>query len=182
MQTTNIIIILGCSVVGGAPCAMLKERLETGYMSWLLNPNGVIVVSGGQGDNEPAPESIVMANCLLRRGVPREKIIMESKSRCTAQNIEYSIKTMERYGIDPARVRAVIVSNGFHVPRATMLAKRFGLKNATGLSAPTPGMRNKIWMYAIREPMAWIKSLIFDWPGTYTLRERRGGHAKENTA
>lgn len=182
MQTTNVIIILGCSVVGGFPCALLKERLETGYMSWMLNPNSVIVVSGGQGDNEPAPESIIMANYLLRRGVPREKIIMESKSRCTAQNIEYSIKTMERYEIASARVRAVIVSNGFHVPRATMLAKRFGLKNVTGLSAPTPGIWNKIWMYTIREPMAWIKSLIFDWPGTYTLRERRGEHAKENTA
>ena len=56
-------------------------------MSWLLNPSSTIVVSGGQGTNEPAPESVIMASYLLQRGVPREKLIMEGKSHCTATNI-----------------------------------------------------------------------------------------------
>lgn len=182
MHISDVIIILGCSVVGGSPCAMLRERLETGYMSWLLNPSSTIVVSGGQGTNEPAPESVIMASYLLQRGVPREKLIMEGKSHCTATNIEYSIQTMKRYGIDTNQARAIIVSNGFHVPRATMLARRFGLQEVTGLSAPTPGKWNKIWMYCVREPLAWIKSLFFDVPGKHDLRERGVEHAEENTA
>lgn len=182
MQKSDAIIILGCSVVGGSPCPMLKERLDTGYMSWLLNPKSVIVVSGGQGENEPAPEAVVMANYLLQRGVLRENLIMEGKSHCTAQNIGFSIEAMERYGIDHNKARVIIVSNGFHIPRATMLARRFGLKEVTGLPAPTPGKWNRLWMYCIREPLAWIKSLIFDWPSTNAPNGRRVVHAKENTA
>ena len=55
----------------------------------------------------------------------------------------------------------ILVSNGFHLTRARMLAERFGLENVSTLAAPTSHTLSRLHMY-IREPIALVKSFLLD--------------------
>ena len=54
-----------------------------------------------------------------------------------------------------------MVSNGFHLTRARMLAERSGYENISTLAAPASHALSRVKMY-IREPLALVKSAIFD--------------------
>ena len=55
----------------------------------------------------------------------------------------------------------IIVSNGFHLTRAKMLAGRIGYENVSVLAAPSSHTPTRLKMY-IREPLALVKSFVFD--------------------
>ena len=55
----------------------------------------------------------------------------------------------------------IIVSNGFHLTRAKMLAGRIGYENVSTLAAPSSLVPSRLKMY-IREPLALVKSFVFD--------------------
>ena len=67
---------------------------------------------------------------------------------------------MEEAGVD-IREGVVIVSNGFHLTRAKMLAGRAGYGNVSVLAAPSSHTPTRLKMY-IREPLALVKSFVFD--------------------
>ncbi len=164
MERIPIIIVLGCGILpDGSPSELLRERLDTAFVSWLLNQRAIIVTTGGKGAKEPIPEAEAMALYLAKRGVTPNRLLQEPWSHTTAENIGNAKSVMERVGIDTENARVTIVSNDFHVGRAKMLAKRFGFQNVDVLSAPTKGIRTRMKMH-IREPLAWCKSLALDWP------------------
>ena len=55
----------------------------------------------------------------------------------------------------------LVVSNGFHLTRARMLAQRAGFDNVSTLAAPESHLPSRLYMY-IREPLALVKSFVFD--------------------
>ena len=66
----------------------------------------------------------------------------------------------EKYGIDAESARIAIVTNGFHVTRACMLASEQGYETVFGVGAPIPWW----WLqvnYYLREAFALIKDMIF---------------------
>ena len=124
------------------------------------HPDITVVVSGGQGPEEPTSEAQGMADYLAARGVARDSIILEPQSHNTWQNLTYSAKCLEEAGID-IRDGVIIVSNGFHLSRAKMLAGRIGYENVSTLAAPSSHVPSRLKMY-IREPLALVKSFVFD--------------------
>ena len=63
--------------------------------------------------------------------------------------------------MDPAEDGVLIVSNGFHLSRARMLAERFGYGNVSTLAAPSSHVPSRISMF-FREPLALVKSFLLD--------------------
>ena len=124
------------------------------------HPEVVVVVSGGQGENEPTTEAQGMADYLVDHGFARENILLETQSHNTHQNLTYSARHLEEAGVD-IREGVVIVSNGFHLTRAKMLAGRAGYENVSVLAAPSSHLPSRLKMY-IREPLALVKSFVFD--------------------
>ena len=57
--------------------------------------------------------------------------------------------------------QVLIVSNGFHLTRARMLAERAGFDNISTLAAPSSHLPSRLKMY-VREPLALVKSFLFD--------------------
>ena len=55
----------------------------------------------------------------------------------------------------------LVVSNGFHLTRARMLAGRAGFVEVSTLAAPSSHLPSRLHMY-IREPLALVKSFLFD--------------------
>lgn len=154
-------IILGCQVKSWGPSELLLDRLDTA-LDYLQGKDDVrIVVSGGQGPDEPTTEAQAMRDYLVKNGIDEDRILLEDKSHNTHQNMVFSFELLKEQGIDPAQPY-IIVSNGFHLSRAVMLADRVDNGAATyTLAAPSSHAPSRIKMY-FREPLALIKSFVFD--------------------
>lgn len=158
----QVMIILGCRVMpGGEPSILLQDRLDTALDYLDDHPEMTVVVSGGQGSNEPTSEAACMAGYLEKHGVDPDQILLEDKSSNTKENLIYSRELLEKQGVDVGEERVLVVSNGFHLTRSRMLAERYGYESVSVLAAPTSHIPSRIQMY-IREPLALAKSFFFD--------------------
>lgn len=156
----NVMVILGCQLHDWGPSVMLQDRLDKALEYLEDHPNMTVVVSGGQGPEEPTSEAQGMADYLVDHGVAQENIILETQSHNTNQNLRYSAQHLAEAGVD-VKEGVVIVSNGFHLTRAKMLAGRIGYENVSVLAAPSSHTPTRLKMY-IREPLALVKSFVFD--------------------
>lgn len=153
-------IILGSQVMQNGPGPMLRSRLNTAYEYLVAHPDLTVVVSGGQGADEPCSEAQAMRDYLVHLGIDEARIWMEDQSHNTGENIRYTKQLLEARGVDIAQEHVLIVSNGFHLFRADMLAQRYGFDCST-LSAPPVGTSSTISSY-IREIPAVMKSWLLD--------------------
>lgn len=156
----QVMVILGCQLHDWGPSVMLRDRLDKALDYLEDHPDMTVVVSGGQGANEPTSEAQGMADYLAERGIPRENMILETMSHNTDQNLRYSAQHLAEAGID-VKGGVIIVSNGFHLTRAKMLAGRAGYENISTLAAPSSHVPSRLKMY-VREPLALVKSFVFD--------------------
>lgn len=156
----DYLIVLGAQVrEDWEPSVSLRYRLERARGYLLENPDTCCVVSGGQGPNEPCTEAEAMASWLERNGIAPERIIREDRSTNTVENIRYSRDAIERE--DPgaaATARIGIVTNDFHLYRATGLALKQGLRGAVGV----PAASNPFYLpnNVLRECFGVVKDLL----------------------
>ena len=127
----DYVVVLGAGVVGTRVTPLLAARIERGIELLHSNPGAVLIMSGGQGPGEDIAEGEAMARYAEEKGVGREKIIIESRSRSTEENLLFSSRLMEK-----DRPRVVVVTTSYHVFRALLLAKQQGLK-CVGFGAKT---------------------------------------------
>ena len=155
-------VVLGCRVMPeGHPSILLQDRLDAALDYWEAHPEVTVVVSGGQGSNEPTSEARCMADYLMDSGVPEDQILLEDRSHNTKENLLYSKELLAAEGIQVEHADVLVVSNGFHLTRTRMLAERFGYGEVSTLAAPTTHIPSRIQMY-IREPLALAKSFLLD--------------------
>lgn len=148
----NYIIILGAQVRGTKITRALRKRLDTAYLYLSNNRATTAIVSGGKGDREAITEAEAMSKYLIDKGIEPSQIIKEDRSRNTFENILYS-KPLLR-----GNSTVAIVTNGFHMFRALSLAKKQGLLQVQGISAPT----DKILAvnYYVREAIGVMKDKL----------------------
>lgn len=159
----QVMVILGCQVMpAGHPSVLLRDRLDEALDYLGEHPDMIVVVSGGQGDNEPATEASAMADYLMANGVPAENILQEDRSHNTWQNLNNTAELLSAEGYDTT-ADIVVVSNGFHLARVRMLWGRVwgGDYNLSTLAAPSSHVPSRLKMY-LREPLALVKSFLFD--------------------
>ena len=156
----QVMIVLGCQVRQDGPSVLLKDRLDEALSYLEDHPDMTVVVSGGQGPDEPTTEAQAMADYLVANGVEEENILLEDDSHNTAQNFQYTMEHLQDQDIDYSD-GVLVVSNGFHLTRARMLAQRAGFDNVSTLAAPASHLPSRLYMY-VREPLALVKSFVFD--------------------
>lgn len=131
----DYIIVLGAQIREDGPSVVLRYRLDAAIKYLNENPNTMCIVSGGQGSNEKISEAEAMAEYLLKNGIEKNRIILEDKSKNTVENIKYSKLLMK----EPYE-SVGIVTNNFHVFRATQIAKAQGLKGVCGIAAKSSAL------------------------------------------
>lgn len=127
------LIVLGCKVYGTKASLMLEERLQAALRFMKKHPEVPCVVSGGKGDDEDISEAECMYQYLVDAGIPDERIYLEGKSKNTGENITFSMELIRREGLCP---QLALVSNEFHIYRATKIARHLGF-SARGVPART---------------------------------------------
>ena len=128
----DYLIVLGAQVRASGPSVVLRYRLDAAYDYLVEHPDTVCIVSGGQGANEPRPEGIVMKEYLMSRGIEEARILVEDRSVNTAANIRNSLPF-----ITDMDAEVGIVTNNFHVFRGVSIARKQGLKAASGIASPS---------------------------------------------
>lgn len=151
--SNDYVIILGAKVKpGGVPSLALANRLDVAADYLHQYPHVKAIVSGGQGADEDQSEASVMVEVLVEKGIERERILIEDESTSTYENLLYSKKLL------PTETKSItIISNDFHLKRATFLSESLGL-TADTVAAPTPTVVEL--KSNIRERIALLKTYI----------------------
>jgi uncharacterized SAM-binding protein YcdF (DUF218 family) len=154
-------VILGCQVKSYGPSMLLQDRLDTALDYLAECPDMIVVVSGGQGPDEPESEAQCMYDYLVKAGVPPEQIWREDESHNTLQNLQNTKALLEGEDVNWQEEGVLVVSNGFHLTRVRMLAQRVLGAEVSTLAAPSSHMPSRLKMY-LREPLALVKSFLMD--------------------
>lgn len=152
--TYETIIILGAKVKPDRSLSVsLKNRLDAALEYIENNKQYNIIVTGGQGVDEPISEAQAMHDYLVEHGIDSTRIIIEDESTSTYQNL-LNAKAL----CNGELTEATIVSSDFHLARATFLANQLNIKNDTIAAATPPSVYTKSM---IREHLALMKTYIF---------------------
>ena len=128
--------------------ATFARVVEAGRLA-AAEPDVRVVVAGG-GPDGAVPEAELMAAWLRATGVARERIVLERRSRSTAENARAVAASLA--GTDAVRIR--LVSSALHLPRA------LGAFRAAGFE-PCPVPVDRL---AVPDVPAWAL-----WPQTTAL-------------
>lgn len=129
-QGLDYLVVLGAQIKSEGPSRALQYRLDAAAEYLQENPDTIVIVSGGQGADEPISEAQGMHDYLLKQGVDAERIRLESESVDTFQNLTFSAKYL-----DKEKDSVGIVSNNFHIFRAVGIAKKAGYERVYGIAA-----------------------------------------------
>ncbi|KRN93475.1 YdcF family protein [Pediococcus stilesii] len=133
----DYIITLGAGVRSEKVSPLLKARLDKALEYYHKQKELVkMVVSGGQGPDEPVSEAFAMAKYLGTQKVPNQKIIKEDRSTTTFENMRFSKQKIEQDWKKETPPRVIFSTNNYHVLRGAIYARKAGL-NANGVGSPT---------------------------------------------
>ena len=122
--TNAYAIVLGAKVnKNGEPSLALHYRLEAAVVYLEQYPHVKVIVSGGQGKEEPMSEAERMYTFLKEAGIKEERILRESASTSTYENLAFSKKLLPE-----GETSVTIISSDFHLTRAQYLAEKIDLK------------------------------------------------------
>lgn len=152
--TDATLIILGCSVNGETPSQMLRLRIDAAEKFMKENPESKAVLSGGQGPGEDITEALCMYRELTARGISPDRLYMEEHSTSTRENIAFSKEIILRENLN---TKVAVVSNNFHLYRASLSVKAAGLEFYS-VSAFTP--YPLLGTYVMREYMGILAQWI----------------------
>lgn len=129
-EDLDYLIVLGARVEENGPSRALQRRITAALQYLEDNPDTVIIASGGQGADEPISEARCIRDELVENGVSETQIIMEDRSTSTVENLQFSAELIE-----DLEASVGIVTNNYHVYRATWLAKHLGYSEVYGVAA-----------------------------------------------
>ncbi len=154
-ENEDTLIVLGCAVWGENPSYMLRARAN--YASKYLeeHPSAVAVLSGGQGESENISEAECMRRILVENGIDESRLYLEDRSTNTEENIKFSKEIIEENGLSN---NIAIVTSDYHLRRATMIAKRYGI-DARRIAARSG--KYSIPTFYVRDTLGVMKEYVF---------------------
>ncbi|HVU13908.1 MAG TPA: YdcF family protein [Phototrophicaceae bacterium] len=134
-QPEDVIIVLGSGLAPDlSPSPGLIRRADHAADLWKAHYAPQIICSGGYTSSPQRSEADGCAQVLQADGVPAAAIILEKHSRSTEENAFYSRQIMAAHGWK----KALVVSDGFHLLRATWIFAQQGVAMTTSPCALPP--------------------------------------------
>lgn len=158
-KPSDAAIVLGAAAYhNGAWNPCLVARVRQGVKLLQAGVVKRLILSGGVDIEDGASEAAVMREIALQTGADEGALLLETKATSTAENLEFSRALMRREGLNSA----VIVSDPYHLPRASLIARKFNLEFTV-----SPAVNSPCWTrgqivsrYGLREPLAIIDNWL----------------------
>ncbi|MGE3279340.1 MAG: YdcF family protein [Candidatus Altimarinota bacterium] len=118
----DCLMVMGAKVLSNnQPDLMMRERINTAK-KYISEETKHVILTGGTVD-EKVSEAEAMKSMLVQSGIDEDKILLETNSTSTYQNLLYSQPLIEAAGCE----KLDIVSHDFHLARIKMTADNFGI-------------------------------------------------------
>lgn len=127
----DAIVVLGAAQYNGRPSPVFRARLDHAAVLFRRHLAPLVIVTGGVGPGETLSEAVVGRDYLLALGLPAAAIATEDAGHTSAASVRAAAARIHQRG----GTRALFVSDGFHLLRLRVLARRFGLR---ALGSPAP--------------------------------------------
>lgn len=154
VPSSAVVIVPGAGLTqGGRPSPLLAARLDKAYELLQADKAKVALLSG---DNRRANhnEPVAMQKYLLGRGVAKDRIVLDYAGFDTYDTCH---RASNVFGVTDA----IVVSQGFHVPRAVAVCEAQGINTSGVPESVTQSVHASAWRRGyVRETMANVKALI----------------------
>lgn len=130
----NAIVLLGASSFtiqgwGSRVLSLPNEAeaarvLEAYRVYELIHPDWIISSSGPTSLPGAQPDSVVMRDALVQLGVPAERIVLESTSRTTSEQVSLVMPILRSLKID----QVVLVTSDIHMRRSIGAFRSYGVR------------------------------------------------------
>lgn len=153
-QEADYGLLLGCSLEDGRETPELVRRCGTALIWLENNPEGVLIVSGGDPGKQGITEAEVMLRWLTDHGADMTRIVPEEQAADTRQNLHYSKALAESMGLRTDTV--AVITSEYHQTRARFLAEHQG-QATVAVSCRTPWWDHL--QAAVREVYSFVKAI-----------------------
>lgn len=121
-RRAQVAVVMGNEIIEGKPSPRLQARLDRALELYQSGRIEMLILSGGV-EESGADEALIMGRYLLRKGVPREVMMVDSlgdNTLLTAANVKRMLANYQ------TRRALVVVSSYYHLLRARMLMQKCG--------------------------------------------------------
>jgi len=129
--SADAVFVLGAAAYGKNPSPVFRERINHAMNIYLARHCRYIILTGGKKFAEDLGEAVVARDYLVKNGIPVSDILLETSSNNTYENFLFSLPVISSRNINSI----IIVSDPYHMKRASMIADDFKIVN---YSSPTP--------------------------------------------
>ncbi len=151
-ESPRVIVVLGARVLhGGVASPALQSRTEKAVALFHQLEAEKIFFSGGVGTYPPS-EASVARDLAVKLGVPAAACVLEEESHSTLQNAAFTAPLLKKLGA----TRVLLVTDGFHLFRATRLFRDVGIEAVPVASDRPMSAPDKAWS-TFREALAVVR-------------------------
>lgn len=132
-----VLIVLGYALnPDGSMQDELIERLKTAKQCAEQYPDAYVLCTGGgtASRNPSATEGEVMGEWLLKNGLDEKRLMIENRSRTTAENALYSYEIIRQE--QPQICSAAIISSSYHIPWGALMFETVFMQHTAAGDAP----------------------------------------------
>ena len=121
-ESVEYVVVLGAKVNKNGPSVSLWDRICGAYEYAVDHPDTILVLSGGQGTDEPITEAECMFRELVELGIHPNQLRMEDEATSTWENLKFSLDLIEaETGSRPVKI--AVLSSEYHLFRASLFAR-----------------------------------------------------------
>jgi uncharacterized SAM-binding protein YcdF (DUF218 family) len=156
--SADAIAVLGAAQYNGRPSPVFRARLDHAAALYQRGLAPVVLVTGGVGARDTLNEANVGRDYLVRLGLPGDVVIPLAGGDDTYA----SIGQIQRWFAGRDSRRVLLVSDGFHMLRLQIIARRLDLvpftSPATGSPIHANLRRNTAYLFAegFKVPFTWL--------------------------
>ena len=136
----DYVIVAGSTVYADGISTILKNRLDTAVDYSRRNPETVFILSGGKEPEDSVAQALAMYSYMAERGVPEEKMLIETDSLTTAEKMHLSLELIEEdvtHRMIPPPIVLGVLTSDYHSLRATAIAAKATDMDVFSIPAPS---------------------------------------------
>jgi uncharacterized SAM-binding protein YcdF (DUF218 family) len=123
-RKADAIVVPGAAQYNGHPSPVFRARLDHAARLWRRGLAPLVVVTGGIGAGDSVSEAEVGRRWLRASGLPDSAVLAIGRGDATVPSLQAAAGVLRSRG----RLRAILVSDGFHMLRLAIIARRVGLE------------------------------------------------------
>lgn len=158
LRHADAIIVLGAAAWGNHPSPVLKKRINHAITLYEQKIASHIIFTGGSPNpNFPSEAAVAKQFAHDHYGIPESAMFIDESSRNTYENLVNAKKIGEK----KAWHQFIIVSDSYHLTRATIIARLLGLSVQSSATKQRIKTTKKAFKMYIKETNSTIGALIY---------------------